>query len=956
MGKEVNVWGEEIITEEHTEEELNTPYVDKDAVKANRRADRQYRKYLEQSEQQQPGDSVGAQTEEEVLPQVLLSLYGASRIPNGLTKAVMDYRKVRHSKLSDRDRQHMTARVVSLAYDMVYIRRGQIVLGRRPEEFVYHIIGERELSNITRDFYEGMWGAWTDSVLRSTADSIRSSIRKEMEEVDNRYVQISENYTWDSELGRFVNPKEMDEKPLIFRRLFDTADESKNVVRVPSLTVEDEQSLMEQYEAYSVLLNQSKGEGVVGDYTPDIPCVRVWADENDEVAMDIMRAMAYCFIKNKPVGAYCLIGSRRNGKSPISNDTPVLARRNGLVQWLKHGELKVGDEVMSWEGEFANVIKTVPYKSQRMYRLTLQDGRTVKAAEDHIWSVVKEHNLRGIGRYDASKFEEKTTTELLNSRYKWYLPPTQPVELPAQDLPIDPYILGVIIGDANIYPANSKQAGYIQICGEDKEIVGLFNNCKVAEDKSVRKTIYRARTNQYAEQCISLGLAGKKSYEKEIPEQYMLGSVEQRKALLAGLLDTDGTISYARSNSYVNQIEFSTSSKRLAEQVQSLVFSLGGSATVHKRMGRYTKDGKHIETRYNYRLFIRAIENPFRLERKAVCWHLPKRLGYTAIKSIEYIGDEDCQCIAIDTPSHLYLVTENHIPTHNTFIGLLNTLVGNKNVASVRLSELGDPHFAHQLSGAFVNATDEEEESTTKYQAYFKTMADHGVLSLSTMYSQEPLKVSCDFMSFFPMNHIPEWTGSGAAACVSRTWAIPFFADLSRFDTSTENFARKTYTKEFMIQLAAEVFALATYYTSHEPVKSSTMSMMQGNIEEETDSVMVYKKSFEKFFDGFQNWNILFDDYVNWCKQGDFKICPMKTFKFHWASYRTGGRQKFHVPAQIMAYCRKKRRPNYPILSEYTTENGYGCNAYHNNGWSFVTAKEAEYEEIMEKGDTDATD
>lgn len=888
--------------------------------------------------------------QEKGLPPVILQFYEAEP-PAGLTKAVQYYLKHRHDKLSDREKQHMTAQAASLAYEMVFIRRGRIILGRKAPELTYHIIGEREMSNISRDFYEGMWGAWTDAVLRSTADSIKSSIRKEMDEVDNRYVQITDRYTWDSATGQFVEPGKMEEKPFIFRKLFDTGYTSKNVVKVPPLTKEDELELMSQYEAYLTLLNDENGHGLVGDYTPDLAPIITWADEVDEVALDIMRAMAYCFIKNKPVGAYCLIGSRRNGKSPISNDTPVLARRNGAVQWLKHGDLMVGDEVMSWEGKFADVIKTVPYKSQKMYRFTLQDGRTVKAAEDHIWSVVKEHNLRGIGRYDMDKFEEKTTAELLDSRYKWYLPPTQPVELPAQDLPIDPYVLGVIIGDANIYSADSKQTGYIQISGEDKEIVGLFNNCRVSEDRSIRKTIYVARTNQYAEQCISLGLAGKKSYEKEIPEQYMFGSVEQRKALLAGLLDTDGTISHAQSNSHINQVEFSTSSEKLAKQVRSLVFSLGGSATIHKRMGRYVKDGKHIETRCNYRLFIRVIENPFRLERKAVCWHLPKRLGYTAIKSIEFIGNEDCQCIAIDTPSHLYLVTDSHIPTHNTFIGLLNTLVGNKNTSNVRLSELGDPHFAHQLAGTFVNATDEEDESPTKFQASFKTMADHGVLSLSTMYSQEPLQVSCDFMSFFPMNHIPEWTGSGAAACVARTWAIPFFADLSKFDTDTKNFAEETFTKEFMIQLAAEVFALATYYTTHEPVKSKTMEMMQTSIEEEVDSVIVFKTKFEKYFDGFQSWNGIFDDYVIWCKQNDYKICPLKTFKFHWAQYRTGGRVKVYIGnKQIACYVRKNRRPNYPVLSEFSEVNGYTLDKAHDNGWSFVTQAEVDEEDARQRG------
>lgn len=538
---------------------------------------------------------------ENAIPNIILDFYGDHAIPAGLTKAVQHYIKTRHSKLSDREKQHMTAQVASLAYEMVFVRRGKIILGRKAPELTYHVITEREMSNISRDFYEGMWGAWTDATLRSTADSIKSSIRKEMDEVDNRYVQITDRYTWDSETGQFVEPSKMEERPFIFRKLFDTGYTSKNVVKVPPLTKEDELELMSQYEAYLIAMEDENGKGLIGDYTPDLAPIITWADDVDEVALDIMRAMAYCFIRNKPVGAYCLIGSRRNGKS--------------------------------------------------------------------------------------------------------------------------------------------------------------------------------------------------------------------------------------------------------------------------------------------------------------------------------------------------------------TFIGLLNTLIGNKNTSNVRLSELGDPHFAHQLAGTFVNATDEEDESPTKYQASFKTMADHGVLSLSTMYSQEPLQVSCDFMSFFPMNHIPEWTGSGAAACVARTWAIPFFADLSKFDTNTKNFAEETFTKEFMIQLAAEVFALATYYTTHEPVKSKTMEMMQTSIEEEVDSVIVFKAKFEEFYDGFQSWNGIFDDYVIWCKQNDYKICPLKTFKFHWAQYRTGGRIKVYINDRTCnAYTRKNRRPGYPVLSEFSEINGYNLEKAHDNGWSFVTQMEVSVEDERRRG------
>lgn len=852
------------------------------------------------------------------LPALLAAIQkNGSEMGREIVSAYVRMRRVR--ALPEKNKQHLVAQLIVEEYNIVYVGRSDLLLGKqRDVDTIYHIMGQRELVRLARDYYETMWGAWTDKTIKSLVDTIRSSVRKEIDELDNRYMQVSQHYMWDSELGSLVRSDDGDEQPLVYRRLFDTQDESKNVVKVKPFNAEQEKRLMKRYNE---LLEQIEN----GEYKCEIDCINIWANGSDEVAMDIIRSVAYCFVKEKPVGAYTLIGPRRNGKSPLSNDATVLGRRNGQVQWLRHGDLVVGDEVMSWEGQFAPVIKTVPYKAQKIYKLTLQDGRTIEAASDHIWSVVAEDHLNGIGRYDSSRFVEMTTEDLLFSTKRWYLPPSRPTELPEQRFSIDPYILGVIIGDGNIYPTDKKQAGYLQICGEDYELVSLFDNCKIDTRKSHDdKIVYTARTSVYAERLIELGLAGKHSYEKFIPENYMLGSIFQRKELLAGLLDTDGTISKIN-----NQIEFSTTSRKLAEQVRSLVYSLGGSATINKRMGSYTKNGQKVTTRENYRVFIRTLENPFRLERKAAVWTLPKRLGYSSIKSIEYVKTEDCQCIAIDTPSHLYLATENYIPTHNTFIGMLNSFVGARNTSPVKLSQLGDPHYVNMLSGTFLNAPDEEDEGVIKFQGDFKIMADHGVLYLAKMFSQEPLAVSCDFMCFFPMNHIPEWTGTGAAACATRTWAIPFYADLSQYDATTENFARKTFTTEFMLELAANVFALASYYTAHPLEQSSVMLRMREGIEEDVDSVIIYKRLFEKCFDGFQTWDLVYADYANWCKQHDYRISKLKDFKFHWVDYRSNGKKSVYVPNEVKVFYRIGAKTGKYLTSYSISESGLGPELYH---------------------------
>ena len=221
----------------------------------------------------------------------------------------------------------------------------------------------------------------------------------------------------------------------------------------------------------------------------------------------------------------------------------------------------------------------------------------------------------------------------------------------------------------------------------------------------------------------------------------------------------------------------------------------------------------------------------------------------------------------------------------STFINLINTMYGDRNVANVRLSQLADPHYSLGLANKLVNAVDEEEEGITKYQADYKVMADHGKLDLTVLYSQEPMKVNCRFMSFFPCNHIPEWGGVGKGACGKRTLAIPFKADLSKYDSKGENFVHKTYTKPFFKVLVPRLLAMATYYSHNEYQISPRMRSYQKAINAENNPSSAYIEHFETWFDGFQSWTLLHSDYVAWCKMHDYKWEDMSTLKGTFSNY-----------------------------------------------------------------------
>ena len=269
-------------------------------------------------------------------------------------------------------------------------------------------------------------------------------------------------------------------------------------------------------------------------------------------------------------------------------------------------------------------------------------------------------------------------------------------------------------------------------------------------------------------------------------------------------------------------------------------------------------------------------------------------------------------CFVKKKPTGSYILVGLRRNGKSSFVGLLHTIFGRENTSDVRLSQLGDPHYVNKLKYTMMNAPDEEDEKAIDAQASFKTIADHGLLTLSVMRSNEPVQVPCNFMCFYPMNHIPDWKGTGAAACMKRSLIIPFYADLSRFDKKNYDFAKETFTADFMCEFMGSVFAYANYYSHHELEFSQTMLSEQEILEEEVDSAVTYRKEFEKYFDGFENMKLLYQDYINWCKAQDLTISQRSEFKFVFREY-SSNRTTVTVNGHLLKVYRLSQ-PNHHIL------------------------------------------
>ena len=156
---------------------------------------------------------------------------------------------------------------------------------------------------------------------------------------------------------------------------------------------------------------------------------------------------------------------------------------------------------------------------------------------------------------------------------------------------------------------------------------------------------------------------------KSIPEEYLLGSIEQRFSLLQGLLDTDGSIS---STDYA--IRFTTISEKLAEGVIELANSLGfkASTIIDKRAEKYTTNicyNVRINCSNKDKIKLFRLSRKLEIAQKAYDVEQTRHYNRIKIVSIEDMNYmTDMACIMVDDKEHLYL-SNNYIVTHNTTLG-----------------------------------------------------------------------------------------------------------------------------------------------------------------------------------------------------------------------------------------------------------------------------------------------
>ena len=360
------------------------------------------------------------------------------------------------------------------------------------------------------------------------------------------------------------------------------------------------------------------------------------------------------------------------GKS-IPNST-IIPTPNG---WRKVSEIKKGDFLFDQDGNPTKVLGVFPQGKKEVYEITFGDKRTAKCCIDHIWSVHKDTWK------DKDKFKDYTLKEILEDKWEkidtrghkthvFSIPCSKAVKYnTTQELTIDPYLLGVFLGDGSCLEPG------LTLSSNDKEIVEkiqLILGCPEVYQNTANYhwNFYKNNKHQrikteeifgeYAENVCRY------SYEKSIPEAYKLASIENRYKLIQGLMDTDGSITKADGRYHVT---FTTTSEKLKDDFIEVMGSLGYvcSYRIDSREKKYTT-GKAYEIKINipnsekYKLF--SLSRKKNIAKECIDKPQHRRYDRTTITNIRDLGyEEEMTCFYVDNEKHLFLMND-YIVTHNT--------------------------------------------------------------------------------------------------------------------------------------------------------------------------------------------------------------------------------------------------------------------------------------------------
>lgn len=325
------------------------------------------------------------------------------------------------------------------------------------------------------------------------------------------------------------------------------------------------------------------------------------------------------------------------------SDNQIVATTKGLK---KHGDLIVGDYVFGRDGTPVKVL-WVSEKTRSEYVVSFSDGAKIECHGNHEWTVYNRFRQKE----ETIETKHMASSTIYNgdgkrgSRYKYQVDSNVCVMFDSRNVDLDPYVLGAWLGDGD------SSCGIIHIGNNDVEIIGN-STYKFKESKgTTTRKFYSPKLNILLK---NNGLIK----NKHVPDMYKYNSVEVRKNVIAGLIDTDGYV-YHRNG----RITISNTNKRIIDDAAFILRSLGQSVVVCEFKPRVSSSGI-VGKKIVYQLcFNPTMTFPTKVKRKKITkLSINKKRAIVSIERKEGLGYGNC----IQVDGGIYLVGDTFIPTHNS--------------------------------------------------------------------------------------------------------------------------------------------------------------------------------------------------------------------------------------------------------------------------------------------------
>lgn len=398
-----------------------------------------------------------------------------------------------------------------------------------------------------------------------------------------------------------------------------------------------------------------------------------------------------------------VLGSAGSGKG-LSLDE-VIPTPTG---WVSMKELRVGDNVFDEKGDVCQVTYKSPIHNVDCYEITFENGHTIIVDKDHRWKC-QTGNYTYNKVWDTEEMYLYLKKQNMKNPRGFIVDMGKPLELPEKELLIPPYVLGAWLGDG------SKHFGVISNHSSDHQIIDeiVLDGFDVTDISSDKLTYTILGLKVLLRELNVLE-------DKHIPKEYLRASFKQRLSLLQGIMDTDGSID-KNGNCEITWADYN-----MVVQLRELLFTLG--IKTFKIHTKYVKLDDWDEPRPYYKLNFTTDLPVFRLKRKL--GRIPSSVRKTQkrryIKQIKKVNSVPTQCITVNSKSHLFLASEEFVPTHNTIFASSKVILYALEHDNARVGV-----FRQTLPSLKKTAWLEIRKILEKYNIEFEENKSDGVITLT---------------------------------------------------------------------------------------------------------------------------------------------------------------------------------------------------------------------------------